>query len=108
MNRVVVERVLVPDFNDSAKVHHGNTVADVLNHREIVRNKQVRQAKFILQIHQVPQHSKATDKTVLVPFSSVAYAEIEEAPESEGAVYPPAPKAAPIAKVAPRVAPPPA
>lgn len=91
----------------------GNNVSkkwSTLDKNQGVERIQLRQdlGGFILQIHQVPQHSKATDKTVLVPFSSVAYAEIEESPESEGAVYPPAPKAAPIAKVAPRVAPPPA
>ena len=38
------------DLDDPAEIHHGNPMADVLDHGEIVRDKQIRQAEFALQI----------------------------------------------------------
>ena len=37
-------------FNDAAQIHHCDAVADVLHHREIVRDEEVREVKLLLQV----------------------------------------------------------
>ena len=43
---------LVGVLDDPAEIHHGDAVADVLDHRQVVRDEQVRQAELALQVHQ--------------------------------------------------------
>src|SRR6266567_2820653 len=38
------------DLDDPAEIHHGDPMADVLDHGEIVRDKEIRQAELALQI----------------------------------------------------------
>ena len=51
MERVGEERLLVGVFDDLAEIHDGYAVADVLDHRQVVRDEQVGEALFALQIH---------------------------------------------------------
>src|SRR5262245_51254326 len=37
------QRLLVSQFDDAAEVHHGDSMTDVLDHSEIVRDEQVRE-----------------------------------------------------------------
>jgi hypothetical protein len=46
------ERALVGRFNDAAEIHHGNAMADVLDHRQIVRDEEISDAHLALQVHQ--------------------------------------------------------
>src|SRR5687768_12964158 len=52
MLRVIVQFVGRPDLDDLAEVHHGHAVADMPDHREVVRDEQVRQVEFSLKIFQ--------------------------------------------------------
>ena len=38
---IVVERIAIRQFDDFAQIHDGDTVGDVADHRQIVRDKQV-------------------------------------------------------------------
>ena len=40
------------DLDDAAEIHHGDPVADMLDHREIVRDEQIGQPELVLQVHQ--------------------------------------------------------
>ncbi len=44
------------NFNNTAQVHHRHSIADVFNHRQIVRYEQVGQTHFGLQILQQVDH----------------------------------------------------
>ena len=46
-------------LDDLAEVHHGDVVADVLDHRHVVRDEQVGQAELALQPHQQVQDLRA-------------------------------------------------
>ena len=50
------QRVAVGDFDDVAEVHHGDAVADVAHHRQVVRDEQVGDAELGLQVHQQVDH----------------------------------------------------
>ena len=52
MQRPHEQGALVGIFDDAAEIHDGDTVADVLDHRQIVRDEQIGQAELALQIHQ--------------------------------------------------------
>ena len=54
MFRRLEQRLGAGDLHDPADIHHGDAVADVLHHAQIVRDEQVGKAQPILQIeHQV-------------------------------------------------------
>ena len=55
MLRIAVEISFLSQLDDTAKVHDGYTVADMLYHREIVSDKKVGQMKLLLQILQEVQ-----------------------------------------------------
>ena len=38
-----------PGFDDLAEVHHGDSVADVANHRQIVRDENICKVEFFLE-----------------------------------------------------------
>ena len=44
------ERGAVGDLDDVAEVHHGDAVADVAHHREVVGDEQVGDAELVLQV----------------------------------------------------------
>ena len=48
----MVDVVGLAEFDNVAEVHDGDPVADVLDHRKIVGDKEVCQAEFLLQILQ--------------------------------------------------------
>ena len=50
MQRACKQRALRRDLHDSAEIHHRDAVADVLDHRQIVRNEEIRQTEFPLQV----------------------------------------------------------
>ncbi len=50
MQRCSVELLARGVLNDLAKVHHNHTVADVFDHREIMRDEQVGQIELALQL----------------------------------------------------------
>src|SRR5438093_3451743 len=50
MLRAPEQRASRSELDDPAEVHHGDTMADVLDHREIVRDKKVRQVELALEI----------------------------------------------------------
>ena len=52
MQRIAEQRARRRDFDDPAEIHHGDPVADVLDHGEIVRDEEIRQAELALQIDQ--------------------------------------------------------
>ena len=52
MQRRLEQARLVGHLDDAAEIHHRDAVADVLDHREVVRDEQIRQLQFVLQIHQ--------------------------------------------------------
>jgi len=47
-----VETIAVTDFNDLAEIHHGDAVAQVMNHRKIMRDEEVGQLELVLQVFQ--------------------------------------------------------
>ena len=51
MQRVGEEGLLIRVFDDLAEIHDRDAVADVLYDGEIVRDKQIREVLFALQIH---------------------------------------------------------
>ena len=46
------ECVLLRELDDLAEIHDGDTVADVLDHREIMRNEEVGELQLLLQVPQ--------------------------------------------------------
>ena len=50
MQRFREQRFSVSQFNNLAQIHHRNAGRDVADHRQVVANKQVRQAVLFLQI----------------------------------------------------------
>ena len=46
---VYVDRVAGGDFDNPAEVHHGDAVADVADHRQVVGDEQIGQAQALLQ-----------------------------------------------------------
>ncbi len=55
MSRLAIQGIAVGDLGDLAQVHHGDPVGDVLDHRQVVRDEQVRQVELALQIRQQVQ-----------------------------------------------------
>ena len=54
MQRRGEQRVARRELDDAAEIHHGDAMADVLHDREIVRDEEVGDAEFSLQVdHQV-------------------------------------------------------
>ena len=54
MQRAAVDVIGRSHFHDVPEIHHGNAIRDVPDDREIVRDEDVGQAEFLLQIlHQV-------------------------------------------------------
>ena len=54
MQRRGEQRVARRQLDDAAEIHHGDAMADVLHHREIVRDEQVGDPELLLQVdHQV-------------------------------------------------------
>ncbi len=56
MARCGEERALVRDLDDAPEVHHRDAVRDVLDHREVVRDEDVREAEALLQVLQQVHH----------------------------------------------------
>ena len=42
---------LVCHLHNTPEIHHRHTVADVLDDRQIVRDEEIRQLEFVLQVH---------------------------------------------------------
>ena len=55
MLRILKELIRTAKLNDVAQIHHHDAIAQVLNDAQIVGNKDVRQAVFLLQILQQVQ-----------------------------------------------------
>lgn len=51
VNRVGEQQPLRGPFHNSSQIHDTQTVADVLDHAQIVCDEQIGEMKFILQIH---------------------------------------------------------
>lgn len=51
MRRLLVELSLLGNLYDLSQVHDHNAVADVLYHREIMRDEEVSYAVFLLDLH---------------------------------------------------------
>ena len=70
MQRVVEQFLLRRNFDDVAQIHHSNTVADVFDNAQVVRNEDVRQLIFPLQFaHQIQnlrlnRHVQRADRLV--------------------------------------------
>ena len=56
VQRVGVQIAARGDLDDASKIHHSNAVADVFHHRQIVRDEQIREIKFLLQIFEQINH----------------------------------------------------
>src|SRR5687767_9561802 len=54
--RVREEGLGLGELDDPAEVHHRDAVADVLDHREVVRDEEVGQPELVLQVHQQVDH----------------------------------------------------
>src|SRR5262245_59294147 len=52
MKRVAKQGRAIGNFHDAPGAHHGNSVGDIVDDREIVRDEEVSKAQFLLQIHQ--------------------------------------------------------
>lgn len=52
MQRVRIQIVGRSELNDIAEVHNGDTVADVLDDVEVMRNEEERQSELLLQVVQ--------------------------------------------------------
>ncbi len=52
VERLLVELCRVGNLNNNPKVHDGNPITDVLDHRQIMGDKQICQMKLFLQIPQ--------------------------------------------------------
>ena len=50
MLRAPKQRASRGELHDPAEIHHGDTVADMFDHREIVRDEKVRQVELALEI----------------------------------------------------------
>ncbi len=50
MGRTGVDLILVADLDDLAEVHHRDPVGDVPDHRQVVRDEDVRQPESRLQL----------------------------------------------------------
>ena len=53
---VVEEPRRVAHFDDAAEVHHGRAPADVLDEPQIVRDEEIREPQFLLQLDQQIHH----------------------------------------------------
>ena len=56
MQRRRIEIVRRRDLDDAAEIHHGDALADVLDHREVVRDEQVGEAELLLQVLEQVDH----------------------------------------------------
>jgi hypothetical protein len=45
------QRCFVRVLDDPSEIHHGDAVADMLDHSQIVRNEEIGEAKLALQVH---------------------------------------------------------
>ena len=52
MQRLSIESIAVGDLHDAAKIHHRNPIGDVLDHCQIVGNKEQSQVEFGLELCQ--------------------------------------------------------
>jgi hypothetical protein len=52
MARVAIQLIGVGGFHDASEVHDRDAVGDVFDHREVVGDKQVRHAEFVLEVFQ--------------------------------------------------------
>jgi len=52
MQRPLKQRDAVAHFHDFAQIHHGDIVADILHHSQIMGNKEVGQSQFSLKFAQ--------------------------------------------------------
>ena len=52
MQRIAEQLARRRDFDDPAEIHHGDPVADVLDHGQIMRDEEIREAELALQIDQ--------------------------------------------------------
>ena len=50
VTRLLVELDHVGQLDELAEVHHADAIADVLDHRQVVRDEQVRQAELVAQV----------------------------------------------------------
>jgi len=56
MARVGKDLLLRPFLHAAAEIHHHHLIGNVFDHRQVVRDKDVRQPQFLLQIHHQVQH----------------------------------------------------
>ena len=49
MPGIAEQLVLVGDLDDAAEIHHGDAVADMGDHREVVRDEEIGEAVLPLQ-----------------------------------------------------------
>ena len=52
MSRLAIHRLRLAQLDHVAQVHHSNAIADVLNNRKVMRDEQIGQIEFFLQILQ--------------------------------------------------------
>ncbi len=56
MLRVGVDVPNRPQFHDLPQIHDGNSITDMTHHAEVMRDEQIGQAEFILQVFQEVDH----------------------------------------------------
>ena len=54
VERMVVQLLAISDLHDPAQVHHQNTVGNMLDHRQVMRDEDVADADLQLQAHLTP------------------------------------------------------
>ena len=59
MERIAVQLVAIGKLHHTAKVHHGHTVADVLDHAQIMRDEQIGETLFLLKLAHQVEHLRA-------------------------------------------------
>ena len=50
VQRVMVDQLRGPNFNDVTEIHHSNAVGDVAHHGQVVGDEDVGEAEFVLQV----------------------------------------------------------
>src|SRR5215472_8100282 len=56
VQRIAEEFVFRGELDNAAEIHHGDTIADVLDDRQIVRDEKIRQPELALQVDQQIDH----------------------------------------------------
>ena len=56
MRRIIVQRIPIRQLDNNPQIHDRNPVADMPDHRQVVRDKEIRQVQFLLQVFQQVDH----------------------------------------------------